>query len=121
MQVMEGCVAQARDRHFPFVLGETAFYAWGEPVMVLVMLGSVGFNYLAALLIDRQAGRGRGWALALAAAANLLALAVFKYADFVLASAQAEFGDGVQPLYTPLQEEGEGVVGLAKKWKRKAA
>jgi len=60
-----------------------AFYAWGEPVMVLVMLGSIGFNYLAALGIDRSRGVARGRALALAVTVNLAALAVFKYAAFV--------------------------------------
>ena len=60
-----------------------AFYAWGEPVMVLVMLGSIGFNYLAARAIDRREGRARRLALWTAVAVNLLALGVFKYADFV--------------------------------------
>lgn len=60
-----------------------AFYAWGEPVMVLVMLGSIGFNWLAARAVDRREGRARLIALWAAVAVNLLALAVFKYADFV--------------------------------------
>ena len=60
-----------------------AFYAWGEPVMVLVMLGSIGFNYLAALWIDRSQGAARRRVLALAVTANLAALGVFKYAGFV--------------------------------------
>ena len=66
-----------------------AFYAWGEPVMVLVMLGSIAFNALAALAIDRQAGRARLWALWAAVAVNLLALAVFKYADFLAGDLEA--------------------------------
>ena len=65
------------------------FYAWGEPVMVLVMLGSIAFNYAAALAIDRCQRRARAWALALAVAANLAALGVFKYAGFALANLQA--------------------------------
>jgi D-alanyl-lipoteichoic acid acyltransferase DltB (MBOAT superfamily) len=66
-----------------------AFYAWGEPVMVLVMLGSIGFNYLAARAIDRGEGRARLVALWAAVAVNLLALAVFKYADFVAGNLEA--------------------------------
>ena len=37
-----------------------AFYAWGEPVMIAVMLGSIGFNYAAARWIDGREGRARG-------------------------------------------------------------
>lgn len=65
------------------------FYAWGEPVMVLVMLGSIGFNYLAARVIDGLDGRARSAALWAAIAANLLALGVFKYADFAGSNLEA--------------------------------
>jgi D-alanyl-lipoteichoic acid acyltransferase DltB (MBOAT superfamily) len=65
------------------------FYAWGEPVMVLVMLGSIGFNYLAARVIDGLEGGARLWTLAAAIAVNLGALAVFKYADFVMGDIEA--------------------------------
>ena len=60
-----------------------AFYAWGEPVMILVMLGSIGFNWLAARTIDSREGPARRWALWGAIVVNLCALAVFKYADFL--------------------------------------
>ena len=66
-----------------------AFYAWGEPVMIVVMLGSISFNWLAGQAIDRQAGRARLWALWAAIAVNLSALAVFKYADFLAGDLEA--------------------------------
>ena len=69
-------------RNLVLLVLSLAFYAWGEPVMVLVMLGSIGFNYLAALWIDRRDGAARGWALAFAVTVNMAVLAVFKYADF---------------------------------------
>ena len=62
------------------------FYAWGEPVFVLIMLGSIGFNYLAALLIDGQAGGRRRLALAGTLAVNLSVLGLFKYAGFLVRS-----------------------------------
>jgi alginate O-acetyltransferase complex protein AlgI len=65
------------------------FYAWGEPVMILVMLGSIGFNWLAAKAIDSQAGQARLLTLWAAIAVNLLALAVFKYADFLAGDLEA--------------------------------
>jgi len=61
------------------------FYAWGEPVFVLALLGSIACNYAFALAIDRRQGRARRWALGIGLAANLACLGVFKYADFVLA------------------------------------
>lgn len=76
-------------RNLVLLILSLAFYAWGEPVMVLVMLGSIGFNYLAARAIDRCEGGPRLVALWAAVAVNLLALAVFKYADFVAGNLEA--------------------------------
>ena len=62
------------------------FYAWGEPVMIAVMLGSIGFNYAAARVIDGGEGRARGAALAVGVGVNLTLLIVFKYANFLSAN-----------------------------------
>jgi D-alanyl-lipoteichoic acid acyltransferase DltB (MBOAT superfamily) len=70
-------------KNLVLLLLSLAFYAWGEPVLVLVMLGSIVFNWLAARLVDAREGRARLIALWAAVAVNLLTLAVFKYADFV--------------------------------------
>ena len=63
------------------------FYAWGEPVIVLVMLGSILMNYGLGLWVDRAraGGRGRG-VVALAVVSNLGLLVLFKYADWLAAS-----------------------------------
>ncbi len=63
-----------------------AFYAWGEPVMIAVMLASIGFNYTAARWIDGREGRARAGALGAAVAVNLAVLIVFKYANFLSAN-----------------------------------
>ncbi|MBQ6164371.1 MAG: MBOAT family protein [Clostridia bacterium] len=62
------------------------FYAWGEPVYVLIMLGSIVMNYLFGLGVDRFRAREKAkkTVLALAVACNLLLLGVFKYADFMI-------------------------------------
>ena len=70
------------------------FYAWGEPRFLLILLFSIAFNYVAAILIDRNAGANRKWALAFAVAVNLLTLGVFKYANFVTAN----FAAALKPL-----------------------
>jgi D-alanyl-lipoteichoic acid acyltransferase DltB (MBOAT superfamily) len=76
-------------KNLVLLLSSLAFYAWGEPVMVLVMLGSIGFNYMAARAIDRREGRARHAALWAGVAVNLLALAFFKYANFALGNVGA--------------------------------
>lgn len=64
------------------------FYAWGEPVYVILMILSIVFNYLCGLDIH-QAGRDkkkRKRAFLFAAAVNLLLLGFFKYFGFFMES-----------------------------------
>jgi alginate O-acetyltransferase complex protein AlgI len=66
------------------------FYAWGEPVVAVVMLCSVAMNYVFGLLVDRTRDTSRGRAvLGLAVAANLGLLVLFKYADWLWQGAGA--------------------------------
>ncbi|MDP3632613.1 MBOAT family protein [Phenylobacterium sp.] len=62
------------------------FYAWGEPVFVVLMAAMTLANYAAALAIDAREGAARKGALALAVAINLGALTVFKYAGLIAVS-----------------------------------
>ena len=65
-----------------------AFYAWGEPWFVFVMLGSIAFNYMVALAMDciRAHGRWTRALLWLAVVGNLLVIGVWKYANFITAN-----------------------------------
>ena len=67
------------------------FYAWGEPVYILLMLLSIGLNYCAGLAMERWPRRKKP-VLVLTLAANLGAIAYFKYADFLLEAAGALIG-----------------------------
>ena len=72
-----------RFRNAWLLLFSLVFYAWGEPVYLLLMLGSITLNYgfgLALARTDRQAAR-RVW-LALAVCVNIGMLVVFKYLGF---------------------------------------
>ncbi len=74
------------------------FYAWGEPRHLPILLFSILFNYVSAILIDGNTGKTRKLALAVAVTGNLLVLGVFKYANFVTAnfnSLLAPFGHSV--------------------------
>ncbi|HVE22619.1 MAG TPA: MBOAT family O-acyltransferase [Acidocella sp.] len=71
------------------------FYAWGNPASVLLLLGSIGGNYLLARRLAR--GGGRGW-LAVGLAGNLLLLGVGKYARLAAPWFGSPFGGWPVPL-----------------------
>ena len=56
------------------------FYAWGEPVLLILLLTSVFANWLLGLGIAH--GKGRRLLLAVAVVLNIGLLGVFKYAGF---------------------------------------
>ncbi len=60
------------------------FYAWGEPVYILILVFSITANYTAGRLLDCAAGkkRLRKSIFILSIAFNLLLLGFFKYAGF---------------------------------------
>lgn len=77
-------------RNLVLVCFSLLFYAWGEPVYVLLMLGCVVWNYVAGLCIDRS-DRRRRLMLALGVAGDLVILGTFKYAGF-FARTLTDFG-----------------------------
>ncbi len=60
------------------------FYAWGEPSYSLLLLVSIIFNWLAALVVDATGGAWRRAAVSAAIAVDLGLLGLFKYAGFVV-------------------------------------
>jgi D-alanyl-lipoteichoic acid acyltransferase DltB (MBOAT superfamily) len=60
------------------------FYAWGEPIFVLAMVGAILVNFVAAWVMDLLSGRKRQIALVIAIAIDLCLLGLFKYADFAV-------------------------------------
>ena len=59
-------------RNGMLLLASLLFYAWGEPLFVLVMLLSLTGNFVLGLLVDRQRGVPAGrWIMAVAIAFNL--------------------------------------------------
>ena len=62
------------------------FYAWGEPVFVFIMMGSVAMNWICGLIIN-AAKRKRTLkkvTLFICCALNLGLLGVFKYTNFIV-------------------------------------
>lgn len=59
------------------------FYAWGEPVYILLMIFSVIVNYAAGLLIARKEQTSKA-ALAAGVVFNIALICVFKYSGFLI-------------------------------------
>ena len=70
------------------VAASLVFYAYGEPVYVLLMLFSSAMNYALGLFAAED-GRWRKAALSLAVVLNLSFLCVFKYTGFILENVNA--------------------------------
>lgn len=69
------------------LLASLVFYAWGEGILVLLMLFSIGTNYVAGLGISYFLDRNSKMAktgLGLAVAINLVLLFYYKYANFLV-------------------------------------
>ena len=77
------CVRGIQAKNIILCLSSLVFYAWGEPVYVLLMLLSILVNYGLGLCLERF----RRWKKALVVLAlllNLGAIGYFKYAGFFL-------------------------------------
>jgi alginate O-acetyltransferase complex protein AlgI len=69
------------------------FYGWWNPAYLLLIVGSMGFNYAAGHVL-RTTPRRRGLLLTLGVAANLALLGYYKYAGFFVSNVNALCGTG---------------------------
>ncbi len=76
--------AGAKCRNILLLAASLLFYAWGEGVYLVLMLASIGINYLGGRLIGAASSLSerRLW-LILSVILNLLLLGYFKYANFI--------------------------------------
>lgn len=76
------------------------FYAWGEPVYVLIMIASTMIDYTAGLLIDKFNDRTviKRICLIVSLVMNIGLLGIFKYSGFIMQNFDAVFGTA---LYNP--------------------
>ncbi len=68
------------------LVASLAFYAWGEPIYVLIMIGSIFINWILGLIIQQLENRllARRVFLVVACVINLGTLGVFKYTGFLV-------------------------------------
>ena len=93
-------------RNLVLLLFSLLFYAWGEPVYILLMLGSILVSYTGGLLIARfkQAGKIRAakGTLITSSVISLSLLGFFKYADFAIRTVNRFSGAEIEPLHIAL-------------------
>lgn len=79
------------------------FYAWGEPVYVVLMLFSTALDYTCGQMVARHRGqRGAKIALLVSLCVNLGLLGVFKYSDFLIGTVNSLFGTALPQPNLPL-------------------
>ncbi len=80
------------------------FYAWGEPVYVLIMLLSTAIDYCAGRLMDRFDSNKniRKATLLVSVVMNLSLLGIFKYGSFFIGSVNGIFGSAIPDPGLPL-------------------
>lgn len=89
-------------RNIILVIMSLVFYAFGEPVYVFLMIGSVLINYIFGLLLSTPAAEGKDGAgkrtgrrklwLTLSVIINVAILGVFKYAGFFVSTLNSVAG-----------------------------
>lgn len=79
------------------------FYAWGEPVYVVLMLFSTALDYTCGQMVERhREQRGAKIALLVSVCVNLGLLGVFKYSDFLIGTVNSLFGTALPQPNLPL-------------------
>ena len=80
-------------------LASLVFYAWGEPVYVVLMLFSTVVDYTHGRMVEKyceQGNRKKAKSFVVSSVIiNLLLLGFFKYSDFLIANVNAVFGTGI--------------------------
>ena len=75
------CMPSRRAKNIALLIGSLLFYAWGEGVFLLVLIGSLAANHVFAGKI--AGGEAKKTWLKIGIAANLLLLLAIKYSGFI--------------------------------------
>ena len=79
-------------KNFVLLVASIFFYAWGEVFYSAVFIFSMVMNYGLGLLVDHFRERGAGkFVIGFSCAVNLLLLAGFKYANFIVDNINSAF------------------------------
>jgi len=99
-------VSPKKLRNLILFIGSLIFYAWGEPVYVVLMLFSTVVDYTHGMLVEKFKNQNKDTKAKLVVASsmiiNLALLCVFKYADFVVININNIFDLNIKLLNLPL-------------------
>ncbi len=90
-------LAPLRMKNIILLLGSLFFYAWGEPVYVILLLFLICSDYCHGRLIGRRKRKSaKSLFLCTSLFINLLVLGFFKYADWIVESVNRWLGTGFE-------------------------
>ncbi len=100
--LIERIVPSTSVKNAVLIVASLVFYAYGEPVLVLLMIASTLFNYLMGLAVGKAEGSRRKAWLAAAVVVNLGLLVVFKYSGMLISTLNSVTGLGISVPNIPL-------------------
>ncbi|MEF9991061.1 MAG: MBOAT family O-acyltransferase [Romboutsia sp.] len=78
-------ISPSKLKNLTLLMFSLVFYAWGEPIYILIMLFSSIIDYTHAIIIDKYRGTFKSkLALISSITVNLSLLGFFKYSDFLI-------------------------------------
>lgn len=96
-------LAPKRFKNFALLLFSLFFYAWGEPIYILLMLFSSVLDYTNGRILEKAQKKGIRKAILIESITlNLLLLGIFKYSDFLISNINSFFGLNLNLLELPL-------------------
>lgn len=90
--ILHTIIKNTKIRNGLLIVSSLIFYAFGEPIYILLLLGSVGVNFLFGRLLYERKNKG---ILALAVVINLLLLVIFKYTGFLVETFNGIFNTAI--------------------------
>lgn len=97
------CAVPSRGKNAVLFASSLLFYAWGEPVYVLLMIFSTILDYICGRLVERYRGTPKAKiGLIISLCGNLGLLMFFKYADFLIGTVNGIFGTAIPRHELPL-------------------
>ncbi|MCQ2751834.1 MAG: hypothetical protein MJ189_01865 [Coriobacteriales bacterium] len=85
-------VRKTKISNYFLLLASLVFYAWGEPIYVLIMIASIIINWLGGICVSKFDGGGKKLALAITIIIDLGILGFYKYAGFVVSTINKVLG-----------------------------
>lgn len=104
--ILHSITRDVKLKNYLLAAASLLFYAWGEPLYVLLMIFSIIINYIHALLIERHHNRSAGMKAKLllisSVVINIGILGYFKYANFLVENINLVFHSNIQLTKIPL-------------------